>query len=120
MKRTTIHSVVLLLAAGLLLLPLAMSFAEDAGRDGDKAKPVKVSGVFGKLELTDAQRDQIAAVQADAVEKIKAIRQEEKQQIMALLTDEQKAQLERLHREEQQAREAKPRDRADKQDKADE
>lgn len=85
-----------------LALPLALAWAQDAEK---KAKPIKIGGPYGKLDLSEEQRQQIKAIQEDIRAKIAAIKAEEKQRIEAVLTDKQKTQLDAMAREGRRARE---------------
>ncbi len=90
------------LAAVALLSGSVLVFAEDAapataptehhhGRAGKLTKPW--SELTG---LTDDQKSKILAVHTKAVEEVKAIHEKEKEDIMAVLTDDQKKEAEEM------------------------
>lgn len=94
MRRSVLMSVL----AGVLALPLAWAVAEDAPAPKEKVKanqvkPIKVSGHYAKLDLSDDQKQQIKAIQDDIKQKMMKLREEEASRIDAVLTAEQKQQL---------------------------
>jgi hypothetical protein len=71
-----------------------------------EARPVRLTKPWSNLaSLTDEQRRQINQIHRKALEDIKAIDQRERADVMALLSDQQKAELKAL--EEKQAAERK-------------
>lgn len=99
-----------MVVAGLAAMTLAggaIAFAAEAA--GDKpAKPIKLVQPWSKVkDLSDDQKVQISAIHTDMVAKQKAIEAEAKAKILAILTPEQKAQLDATLAEEAAARKAK-------------
>lgn len=81
------------LSGALLITP---SVAEEGA---PKPKKAMVHGHYNQLDLSDEQREQIAAIQKEYAEKIRQIRAEEQQKIAAVLTPEQQQKLERMNAE---------------------
>jgi len=105
MHRPSLRFALVIAALAALALPMTLT-ADDI--DGDAPKKVKkekaekapkapkVAEPYGKLELTDGQKEQIAAIQAETKAKMAALKQQEKEQIEALLSEDQKSQLEEM------------------------
>jgi len=120
MHRRTLPLVLALAAATALAVPMTLTADDLDGGDAPKKvkkekaekapKAPKVGGVYAKLELTDAQKEQIAAIQAETKAKMNELKQQEKTQIEGRLTEDQKAELEAMSQK-------KGRDKADKPEK---
>jgi hypothetical protein len=99
--RPLVASMVLIAVAGG-----AYAFAE--GPATKPAKAPKLVQPWSKVkDLSDDQKVQISAIHSDMVAKQKAIEADAKAKILALLTPEQKAQLDATLAEESAARKAK-------------
>lgn len=106
MSRWSSRSVFVALVAFVLVLPLALALAEEDKKE-PKAKPIKIGGPYAKLDLSEEQKVQIKAVQDDIKAKMEALKAEERERIEAILTAEQKQQMEDQKAAEQAAKEAK-------------
>lgn len=103
---------VCLIVVGFGLAILPVNAAEEPA-DADKkeaqdksAKPRKLRLVKPWADissLNDEQKQKIAEIHADYVEKMNQLRDEEEAAILALLTDENKAELERNQKAQRQA-----------------
>lgn len=100
----------IVLGFGLAILPVRAA-EEPAEKDkkeaADKsAKPKKLRLVkpwSDIASLTDEQKQQISEIHADYVDKMNRLRDEEQAAIMALLTEENKAELEKNDKAQKQA-----------------
>ena len=74
---------------------------KDSRADGADARPVKLTKPWKDMSsLTEDQKQKINAIHRKAVEEVKAIEQREKSDIMALLSDQQKAELTSMQEKE--------------------
>jgi hypothetical protein len=89
--------------------PTAAARADRADRaDKAEARPVRLTKPWKDLtSLTDDQKRQISQIHRKAVDETKAIEQREKADIMALLSDQQKAELTALQEKESAEKKAK-------------
>jgi Spy/CpxP family protein refolding chaperone len=86
--------------------PTAAAKADKA--DKAEAKPVRLTKPWKDLtSLTEDQKRQIAQIHRKAVDETKAIEQREKADIMALLSDQQKAELAALQEKDSAEKKAK-------------
>jgi Spy/CpxP family protein refolding chaperone len=82
----------------LLLCSFVAVRAEDKPAAKPDAKPAKLVHPWSRLSsLSDEQKTQIGDIHKKANEQVSEIRKKEKADIMALLTDEQKAELKRMN-----------------------
>jgi len=111
MKRWNLWLMVALLSLiGTMALPVA---ADDEGEEGDRpkarqrdrgddkeegraARPPKVRGMWAKLSLNEEQAARIAAIQARTKQKIAELKEQETQQIMAVLSPDQRQEVEQV------------------------
>ena len=116
MRSIKSFSVLLVMTLALGVVAFAEEKAADqAAAEKSAAKKVRLTKPWSQLDtLSEDQRQKIADIHAKAVADIKAIQQREREEITALLTDEQKAQVEELAAQDKAKRKAK----ADKSDKA--
>lgn len=91
----------------LMVVSMALSFSYAEKDHGEhekhkaehrekKDKPAKVYGEYRHLELTEAQRAQIAAIQKDIAERMKQLKEEEHRRIAEVLTVDQRKELEKM------------------------
>ena len=80
-----------------------------------QTKLVRLTLPWSKITLTDDQKAQIGEIHVKANAEVKAIRDKEEEQIMSLLSDEQKAELKK-YEEDRKAQEKA--DRAEKKNAA--
>lgn len=74
----------------------------------DKPKTYRLISPYNKLEsLTAEQEEQLKAVHGRYLEQIKSLQQQEKEEMMAILTDDQKSELQRIDEQAKAARKAK-------------
>lgn len=91
----------------------AVTAADEASERPDKradkkAKPVRLTKPWKMLtSLSEEQRTQIAQIHRKAIDEIKVIEAREREEIMAVLSDEQKSELTALMEQEAAARKAK-------------
>lgn len=69
--------------------------AEREAQSTKDAKPLKVAGAYAKLDLSDEQRAKIGTIQKDIARQIAALKRQEREMILAVLTEEQRANLHR-------------------------
>ena len=90
----------------MLLAAVAFVQAQDAA--GDKAKkprPGRLTMPWNKISsLSDEQKTKIREIHGKAVAEIRAIEERERDEVMALLNDEQKAEAQKLLDEQKKPR----------------
>ena len=113
------------LAVALCLSSYSLSEEAHHHSEADKAqkqaktRKARLIAPYNKLEsLTDEQRDKLQEIHAVYLEKIKALQEEERQQMLAVLTDEQRAELDQIEKEAEAARKAKEAERREQQKQA--
>lgn len=130
MVRSLLNASLIAIIALVLGLSFTQSFAEKPA-DGEKqpakqkeepkkekapekVKAPRVFGDYAKLQLTDDQKAKIAAIHNEILEKRKALEQEEEARSMAVLTDEQKAEITKIRETEALAKKQAQKEKAEK------
>jgi hypothetical protein len=86
--------------------------APDVTETRPEPRPARVVLPWSRLELTEEQRRQVAQIRRTFLEEQRAARERERQAVLALLTDEQKAQLQEIEEREAAERRARRAERA--------
>lgn len=96
------------MAVGVCTMLLAAVVFVHAAEPGEKKpRPGRLTQRWSKIaSLSDEQKSQIRAIHARAVANKKAIEEKEREDIMALLTEEQKAEAQRMLDERKKPRRA--------------
>jgi hypothetical protein len=73
----------------------------------EQPKTYRLIAPYNKLpSLTDEQQERLKAIHGRYLEQIKVLQQQEKDEMMAVLTDEQKSELQQIDEQEKAARKA--------------
>lgn len=107
-------------ACAVLMAAMVVARAEDKKEDGEKKpRAAKLTAPWSKLSgLSDEQKQQIREIHGKANDEVKAIREKENTDIMALLTDEQKKELAGMKEKDAVEKKAKSADDSSKKEPA--